>query len=157
MKKLLFLLLCLVPALSVASGDVAASIDEIKVKLENSTVKPVDWYTKGDTEFAETNNRYIMSKIAINKNKAIANVKVARNDFLWNGVAICRTLTDIIPHEPSELSWDETKWSEDDKLISSVVAENLEWGKAKTFTLNDWKVDFTQQSELEVDCVIKKL
>ncbi|ENG6070356.1 hypothetical protein ABUV33_001190 [Vibrio cholerae] len=154
-SKLALVIACALPFSAMANQ---SSIDEVKENLAGNGVNEVDWYKKGDTDFAETSNKYFQSKVALNESKAAARVKASDKMFAYTGTMICMALTELIPHEKSVKSWsDDWKPTEHEKIIYDVVKTDAQLGKESQAELNGWLIKYKAISDLEVECSVKKL
>ncbi len=155
MNKLKLILI----AMALISSNVLASdvVEEVKQSLDHNGVKLIDWYKKGDTEFAETERKSYVAKVALNETKGMANIKTSGLTFAYMGVSICRQLTNLIPHEKTESSWsDDYVRSEDEQVIDSVIYQDSPVGQQNEAELNGWKIKFKADSMTDFSCSVIK-
>ncbi|HGZ7313150.1 TPA: hypothetical protein ACOL2D_002498 [Vibrio parahaemolyticus] len=149
----------LVASLILVSSHTLANdvVGEVKQGLDHNGIKLVEWYTKGDTEFADTSRTAFSSTVALNETKGIADIHTSSLDFAYMGTMICRQLTNLIPHEKTTPSWgDEDVRSDDEKLIHSVIYPESPVGKKNEAILNGWKIKFESKSITDFHCSITK-
>lgn len=134
-----------------------SSVEEIKQGLDHNGVNIIEWYSKGDTEFAEVMRSSYAAKVALNESKGMANVNVSGLTFAYMGVSICRQLTNLIPHEKTTPSWgDDYVRSDDEKVIDSVIFTESPVGQKNEAELNGWKITYTADSITDFSCEIIK-
>ncbi|ELI1839013.1 hypothetical protein RQV73_001680 [Vibrio fluvialis] len=123
------------------------SVDEVKEKFEMSHIYPVDWNQTEHGYEAESSddNRYI--KVKLSETSAMAKIEFegSESDFAIYAVVNCDRLSDLIPMERSS-SWSDEQ-TEDEKLLSSVITEDIKVGQTKKATINNWDVSFTRTSD----------
>lgn len=155
MNKLKILLMSV--ALMSSSAFANDVVEDIKQGLDHNGVKLIEWYKKGDTEFAETFRKSYSAKVALNDSKAMANISVSGLTFAYMGVSICSQLTDLIPHEKTERSWsDDHPYSDDEKIIQSVIYQDSPVGKQNEAELNGWVIKFKADSITDFSCSMTK-
>lgn len=151
--KLLLMSVALISSSAFANN----AVEEIKQGLDHNGVKLIDWYKKGDTEFAETERKAYVAKVALNETKGMATVKTSGLTFAYMGVAICNQLTNLIPHEKTERSWsDDHPYSDDEKVIQSVIYLDSPVGKKNEAELNGWQITFKADSITDFSCSVIK-
>ncbi|EGR2712287.1 hypothetical protein [Vibrio parahaemolyticus] len=140
-----------------ASSFAGNVVDEIKQSLDHNGIKLIEWYKKGDTEFAETNRNSFSAKVALNESKGIADIHASSLTFSYMGTMVCRQLTNLIPHEKSVPSWgDDYVRSDDEKIIDSVIYSESPVGKKNEAILNGWKIEFESKTVTDFHCSITK-
>ncbi len=142
----------------VSSGSFASDIvEEVKKGLDHNGIKLVEWYKKGDTEFADTSRSAFSSKVALNETKGIADIHASNLDFAYMGTMICLQLTNLIPHEKTTPSWgDDYIRSDDEKVIDSVIYSDSPVGQKNSAVLNGWKIEFESKTITDFHCSITK-
>jgi len=153
MKKTLFVT-CLLLACSTSADE----IDVVKERLSGSGIKAADWYTKGDTEFADVINKYMDTRVALNGNKGMATVEATNSVYTSTLMGICYSLTDIVPHKKSNGTWESPKPpTQDEQVIRKLFAGELPYGQENSVELNGWSLKYTQLSALKFECAMQKI
>lgn len=152
-----FMLVVLGLAAITSSAFANEKVDSVKQSLDGSGVKLISWYKKGDTEFADTDNKYFSSTIAINENKGMANIRAYGLTFAYMGSTICKQLAMLVPHEESQCSWDGgCSETEDSKIINSVIYRDSPVGQKNKAELSGWTLTFMAESITDFSCSITK-
>lgn len=155
MKKYCVLMLSLIASHSWAASS-ALSVDEVKENLSSNGVRAMDWYTKGDTQFAESKNTIGKTEVAINKNKAYAAIQMKDQKDYELALSTCMQLADLIPHE-KPVGW-VTKKDDipyDTQIINSTFSPELKPNQKIDNELNGWKLKIERGFDT-INCSVVK-